>query len=261
MSQAIWSICLGLQPFAAAVIGPGCAIEASNAQAVDLWSRRSDLFGVADGRLALADATAQQKLTDSLQAAHVPPRQVIRCADPASGRLHWLVVSVLPADPVGPASATPSPADRRFLVSFRLSDEISVLLDPDRLMVDLGLTRSEARIAAARAEGSRSATMPRIPGPVSGPCAGTSRTRATSSAAPVSRISCAPCCWSAPEPSAAVPDAPAGTRSARQINALPAHRPATAHRHRMADARTGNDRPECPEKPETWAPAACQLQF
>lgn len=153
MSQAIWSICLGLQPFAAAVIGPGCAIEASNAQAVDLWSRRSDLFGVADGRLALADATAQQKLTDSLQAAHVPPRQVIRCADPASGRLHWLVVSALPADPVGPASATPLSADRRFIVSFRLSDEMSVLFDPDRLMVDLGLTRSEARVAAARAEG------------------------------------------------------------------------------------------------------------
>lgn len=153
MCQAIWSTCLSLQPFAAAVIDTGCAIEASNAQAVDLWSRRSDLVAVSAGRLALADAAAQQRLTDIMGAAHLPPRQAIRIADPASGRLHWLVVSALPVIPPSAAATPPPPADRRFLVSFRLANEMSVLLDPDRLMADFGLTRSEARIAAARAEG------------------------------------------------------------------------------------------------------------
>ena len=153
MFHAIWSTCLSLQPFAAAVIDNDCAIEASNAQAADLWSRRADLFAISEGRLALADAAAQQRLTDAMGATHVPPRQAIRIADPASSRWHWLVVSALPVIPVSAAATPPSPADRHFLVSFRIADEMSVLLDPDRLMVDFGLTRSEARIAAARAEG------------------------------------------------------------------------------------------------------------
>ena len=153
MSEAIWSICLELQPFAAAVIGPDSVIEASNERADDLLSRRSDLVGVAHGRLSIGDADAQRKLAEALKASQVPSRFALRLSDPAGGLLHWLIFMALPAYPVSASTATPSPRDRRFFVSFRMSNEISALFDPDRLMVDLGLTRSEARVAAALAEG------------------------------------------------------------------------------------------------------------
>lgn len=153
MSQAIWRACVDWQPFAAAVIDGHCAIAASNAQATDLWSRRSELFRAADGRLTLTDSNAQQRLTNQLRAALGPPRLTVRIVDPASSLLHWLVVTALPALPVAAAATAPLAADRHFLISFRLSDEISALFDPERLMIDLDLTRSEAKLAAALTAG------------------------------------------------------------------------------------------------------------
>ena len=153
MSQAIWKTCIECQPFAALVVDTHCSIAARNARANDLLSRRPELVHATSGQLTLTDGNAQQQLTRHLQTALGPSRRAVRIVDPASNLLHCLVVTALPAVMVDPAPATPLATDRHFLVSFRLSDEVSALVDPERLMVDLDLTRTEAKLAAALSVG------------------------------------------------------------------------------------------------------------
>lgn len=139
---------LELQPFAAAVVDASAALEQSNSTARDLWSRRQDLFQLAHGRLTLLDGGAQSALMQLIK-QNASTRMVIRVADPEPPLLHWLVVRKLPQTPIAPPAATQD----RFLISFRIAEELAASFVPDRIADDLGLTPTEGRLAAALACG------------------------------------------------------------------------------------------------------------
>jgi DNA-binding CsgD family transcriptional regulator len=155
MPYTLWDAGLELHPFAAIKIDRRRCILKANTKAKGLWPRRSDLFHVNQGRVDLVEHDAQRLFSQRLAATSTGAGQfAIGIADTLKDAMHWLVVRPFPIDRATTSSASPhTPDEPTFLVSFRLADDFARLIDPERLMTDLGLTRTEAKVSAALAEG------------------------------------------------------------------------------------------------------------
>jgi DNA-binding CsgD family transcriptional regulator len=144
--------CITLHPFAAVALDGAGAILAANPQMQSFIASRADLFRSSTGRLEVADAAAQKKLAAALADLAPGGRRTIPFASPtASSGTNWLVVERLPD--VEPPASSSEEAAPLFRVSFRSREGLADLVEPERLMADLDLTRVEATITAALVEG------------------------------------------------------------------------------------------------------------